>query len=514
MRYALTVLLVLLVPATSAAAKPRAGAPDRSFGGAGHVVLDLPGERMVPSAMAIQADGKIVVVGSLGDRRALAVRFLANGKLDRSFGSGGIARRALTLPVTVAGVAIQPDGRILLAGQAAQGDGLDSAAVIRLRADGSVDGTFGSKGMAVVEAFPGSTSTRFEQFTRLGIQPDGRIVAAGQMRALDPHDPTDLIVARLRPDGQPDPSFDGDGVWHSHLDYAVRVLSHPDGHMIVVGWQSLYFGGASMFALRFSTGPAVLPPMAQRSPDIGTYEFNGGVAAHGAGIRADGSIVIAGGLNTNDSQGLRWVRISADLRELDRRAVDGIGVKAVAFDSRDALLTVGLPREYFRAPPFGVRRYRGARLRRDYSLGRRRGRSRPLLDEPGIVIGAEVHEDKLVVAATTDFLPDVDKHPLVVARLRAHQDSAGPVVTVHGLPTRRCVQGVAHPLVRVRDESGVRMEVRVDRRALRRSRRKRIRLNMDTRRLAPGPHKLIVTARDAAGNLGGGGSSFSVCRRG
>jgi hypothetical protein len=58
------------------------------------------------------------------------------------------------------------------------------------------------------------------------------------------------------------------------------------------------------------------------------------------------------------------------------------------------------------------------------------------------------------------------------------------------------------PLVRVRDESGVRMEVRVGRRAVRRSRHKRIRLRLQTGRLSPGPHKLVITARDAAGNLG------------
>jgi hypothetical protein len=40
-----------------------------------------------------------------------------------------------------------------------------------------------------------------------------------------------------------------------------------------------------------------------------------------------------------------------------------------------------------------------------------------------------------------------------------------------------------------------------------------IRVRLDTRRLSPGPHKLVITARDAAGNLGRSGSPFTVCPR-
>jgi hypothetical protein len=77
-----------------------------------------------------------------------------------------------------------------------------------------------------------------------------------------------------------------------------------------------------------------------------------------------------------------------------------------------------------------------------------------------------------------------------------------------------CLTLGSQPLVRVRDESAVRVELRVDGRVLRRSKRKRIRFDLDTSRLAPGQHKLVVTARDAAGNLGRLGSPFTVCPRG
>jgi uncharacterized delta-60 repeat protein len=515
-------LLVAALPA-AALAKPRPGSFDRSFGGDGRVVLNLPGERMVPSAMAVQPDGKIVVVGTVVEPgapdyvvtgRALAVRFLRDGQLDSSFGAGGIARHKLALPVSVGGVAIQPDGRILLAGQAMRDTGSAPAAVIRLLPDGSLDEGFGSGGMALIDPEARGAYLPTARFVRVALQPDGRIVAAGQTDSGDPHDPTNLIVARLLPDGQLDPSFNGDGSWDSYWDYVVDIVSHPDGHMIVVGWNAMYFGGSSVFAVRFSTGPAALPTPVQEGPDLVQYDFKRSLIVRAAGLRADGSVVIAGELwDTANSKDLAWVRLSPDLKLLDRRVADSISVEAVAFDSREALLTVGPPARWFHAPPFGVRRYRGPELRRDHSLGRRRGSSPPVLKDPGVVIGAAVDRDGLVIAGTTGRY-QATEHPLTLVRLHAQQDGSGPIATVHGLPRRRCVEGLVRPLVRVRDESDVRVTVRVDRHVVSRSRHKRLRVDLDTSGLAPGRHKLVVSARDAAGNLGGSGSPFRVCGHG
>ena len=73
---------------------------------------------MYAAAFAIQPDGKIVVAGGISGDRALIARYLRDGRLDPSFGTGGIARQGFALPVSVGGVAIQPDGRILLGGGA------------------------------------------------------------------------------------------------------------------------------------------------------------------------------------------------------------------------------------------------------------------------------------------------------------------------------------------------------------------------------------------------------------
>ena len=378
---------------------------------------------------------------------------------------------------------------------------------MRLLSDGSVDRGFGSDGLTLVDANGDAERHVRAVFRQLAVQPDGRIVAAGGISPYNFRDPADVLVARLLPDGQLDPSFDGDGSWQYLGDHAVDIVAHPDGHMIVVGWTEHYFEGSYLFAVRISTGPTSLPSPSQPGLNVREYEFDQMAEARAGGLQADGSFVIAGEIPGYPySPGtLAWVRVNADLRMLGRGVVKGRGATVAAFDSRNALLTMG-------PPSLALARYRDPALRRDYSFGPPRGTSLPLITNPSVLIGAAIHADKLVVAGYT-WDDREEEHPVTLMRLHAGQDIGGPIMSVHGLPRRRCVQGVVRPLVRVRDESGVRVEVRVDRRAVRRSRHKRIRLRLDTDRLSPGQHKLVITARDAAGNLGDARARRSGLRR-
>jgi uncharacterized delta-60 repeat protein len=508
-------LLVASLPATAALAKPQPGTFDRSFGKGGRVVFNLPGEHFGPTAMAVQPDGRIVVAGSLADGmpypggRAVVVRFLPSGKLDPSFGAGGIARNRFSVPVSVSGVAVQPDGRLLLAGLALHEPGHQSAAVMRLMPDGTVDHGFGSEGMTFVDADPRGEYTPHAAFSQLALQPDSRIVAAGQTEASDVHDFADVIVARFLPDGTPDQSFDGDGSGAYVGDHVANIIVGPS-HVIVVGSDDFYFGDSSVFALRLSTAATALPPYARVSPDLAEYGFKRSVTAAGAALRADGSVVAAGQLDRSRFVShLAWVRFGPHLRELGRRVVRSEAVQSAAFDSREGLLTTGI-QATFGAPPVAVQRYRGPGLRRDHSFGRRHSTAFVGIRDPAKLIGTTVHDDKLLIAGSTGIYPSED-FPLTLIRLHAHQDGSGPIATVRGLPRRRCLHGLEQALIRVRDESDVRVEVRIGRRVIARSRRHRLRVPIDTDQLAPGPHKLVVTARDAAGNLGRSGTTFSVC---
>ena len=156
MRRSLLVLVVLvaaLVPA-GAAAKPNGGVrPDPSFGnGLGYVTLELSGQETIANAATATSDG-IVVAGqaipSSGNGQVLVAKYDSSGKLDANFGTQGIFISSLPDadgPFLATAVAQDAQGRILVAG----GYGLDSVLVMRLTAAGQLDTTFGTGGLTKI----------------------------------------------------------------------------------------------------------------------------------------------------------------------------------------------------------------------------------------------------------------------------------------------------------------------------------------------------------------------------
>jgi uncharacterized delta-60 repeat protein len=159
------------------------GNPDLRFGSAGFTVRDLGGNND-PSGelvdIAAAGGGRIVAVGAANaggeDPELVAVRYLANGALDPSFGANGVFRLNPTPAGDVAGaVALQPDGRILIAGT----QNLDGAAgadtwLLRLTSRGRLDRSFGEGGQVIASAAAGGDGA-----DGLAVQPDGGIVTAG-----------------------------------------------------------------------------------------------------------------------------------------------------------------------------------------------------------------------------------------------------------------------------------------------------------------------------------------------
>jgi|GEM_PF-1332377 len=146
------------------------GTFDTGFGTGGGVTTNIKGGNDVVMAMAMQADGKIVLVGrSFTGQTAsvVVVRYLANGNLDTGFGAAGIVNSSL---MEGAGdLVIRPDGKLVVSGWV-QGD----FALVRLEADGQVDTGFGTNGR-VTTGLSGS----MERFTHLVLQNDGKMLAAG-----------------------------------------------------------------------------------------------------------------------------------------------------------------------------------------------------------------------------------------------------------------------------------------------------------------------------------------------
>jgi uncharacterized delta-60 repeat protein len=151
------------------------GTPDNSFGNSA-AVDDLASAAV---ALALQPDGKIIVAAyEAGSTSAAAIyRLLPNGDLDGSFGGDG--RTGVTFGSashTVSDLIVQPDGKVIVVGEASTQDGLLDFGIERLQPNGFPDTTFGDGGSTRVDF---GAPVSLESPSGLVRQPDGRIIVAG-----------------------------------------------------------------------------------------------------------------------------------------------------------------------------------------------------------------------------------------------------------------------------------------------------------------------------------------------
>jgi uncharacterized delta-60 repeat protein len=198
------------------------GALDPTFGVGGKAGVDFGGTEF-GLAMARQPDGRILVAGESEAAGAVVARLRADGALDPEFDGDG--RVALPGGGTVRAVLVQPDGRIVVAGNAS---GNDVMTVTRLTPNGGPDTTFASAGTAEIDF--GS----LDDFANGAVlQPDGKIVVAGSTQADE-----DVAVARLDANGSLDATFGVAG--KATVDFGVAtfgnaVARQQNGRIVVAG---------------------------------------------------------------------------------------------------------------------------------------------------------------------------------------------------------------------------------------------------------------------------------------
>ena len=151
------------------------GTPDTTFGGGGLVMTDFGSSAEAANGLVLQPDGKIVVVGVAGFPRGVSVaRYNVDGSPDTSFSGDGRASAEIGEGVEPTAVALQADGKIVVAGSIQPGNQDFEFLLTRFTADGSLDAAFGAGG-AVVTDFAG-----FNDFgSDVAVQADGKIVVAG-----------------------------------------------------------------------------------------------------------------------------------------------------------------------------------------------------------------------------------------------------------------------------------------------------------------------------------------------
>ena len=214
------------------------GTLDVTFGGGdGIVTTDIAVNNDYARAMALQADGKIVLAGfaNTGANNNFAlVRYNSDGSVDTSFDGDGIVTTAVPIFSShIDAIALQADGKIVVLGDAQDGSGSDFA-VVRYNTNGSLDTSFGGTGIVITAIGTGSGSDSPQS---LVVQADGKILAGGT--AYNGTD-FDFAVARYNSNGTLDTSFGGgDGISTipigSGNDSAYGMAVLPDGKIILSG---------------------------------------------------------------------------------------------------------------------------------------------------------------------------------------------------------------------------------------------------------------------------------------
>ena len=228
------------------------GTLDNTFGTNGKLTTSIGTLDDYAFSVAIQANGKIVVAGQsnsgVNDDFAI-VRYNSDGTLDNSFSIDG----KLTLDFNMFddaafSLAIQPDDKIIVSGASDSGTSIDFA-LARYSIDGSLDNSFSTDGKLTTDIIMVD-----EIATSMTLQPDGKIVAAGSSSDGVNHD---FALARYNMDGALDIGFSTDGKLTTSIgvvdNYAFSVALQPDGKIVVAGWS--FNGGNTDFALaRYISG--------------------------------------------------------------------------------------------------------------------------------------------------------------------------------------------------------------------------------------------------------------------
>jgi len=276
------------------------GSLDTTFGIGGKVTTDFSGRVDRATALAIQSDGKIVVVGEayvdglVREDFALA-RYNSDGSLDTTFGIGGRVTTDLSgLWDRAHALAIQSDGKIVVAGEAYVANPIEISGLARYNSDGSLDMTFGIAGkvLAVFERWGAGANA-------LAIQTDGKIVAAGWAWPASYFVPS-FGLARYNQDGSPDTTFGIGGEVITNrsnasgdflFGYANAMAILPDGKILAVGEAVGY--PDSMFGLVRYNSDGSLDTTFGTGGKV-TTKFGLRASASAFAIQSDGRIIAAG----------------------------------------------------------------------------------------------------------------------------------------------------------------------------------------------------------------------------
>jgi len=278
------------------------GFPDPGFGTFGEVTTTVEGmwgeACGIVHEVAVQADGKIVAVGSVDDILTL-VRYNGDGTIDTEFGVDGIATGTIESDYYFgSALAIQPDGKLVVGSRTIGISDIDFA-LSRFNSDGSSDTTFGDNGTVITHL----DCTDAHVFSSILIQSDGKIIGCGTSFCEDwISDEWKFAVIRYNPDGTLDDTFGGDGIvldelgfWGTGLNIGYAGALQADGKVVMAGWSYSPTGSGDSFALmRWNTDGTRDTTFGENGGVLLDFGAEQNAIAHALCIQYDGKIVVTG----------------------------------------------------------------------------------------------------------------------------------------------------------------------------------------------------------------------------
>ncbi|MES2655497.1 MAG: T9SS type A sorting domain-containing protein [Bacteroidota bacterium] len=279
------------------------GLLDQTFGTNG---IALAEGNYAAKGVSIQTDGKIVTAGSKSDANGTdfcIVRLNSDGKLDNTFGTDGVVVVDFSTKTDNAlDMAIQADGKMIVVGSAIISNHTDIA-LIRLNTNGSLDNTFGTNGKVTTNI----QGTSNDVASKVVIQADGKIVIIGS-GGTDMFNAN--VVARYNTDGSLDNTFDTDGklLGVSFAPVSLNTLSDikilADGKFIISGYSSNQpaigkLNADGSFDVAFNTTGKLV---------ISETIFGGNVCL--VAVQADGKVLMSYGSGTTSE--LKLLRLQTD----------------------------------------------------------------------------------------------------------------------------------------------------------------------------------------------------------
>ena len=285
------------------------GSLDNTFGTNGIVVTPVGTGDEYGLCIAIQADGKILLAGysgNSGNEDIALVRYNVNGTLDTSFDSDGKVLTPIGAGTDTAwSLIILQDGKMLLGGWSNDGS-QDNFALVRYNTDGSLDANFDVDGKVVTQVGIGGSSGR-----GVAVQSDGKIVLAGIASS---GGNADFAVVRYNNNGSLDTGFANNGkaitAVGNSTDYAYSVAIQADGKIVVAGYS--YSGSNADFAIvRYDPNGTI---------DTGFDGDGKVIASIGSGndyalkvaVQTDGKLVVVGSAAIGSSSDIAVVRLNPD----------------------------------------------------------------------------------------------------------------------------------------------------------------------------------------------------------